>query len=256
MASCVLCIFDCTLPHHFRCCCHFVLRAGDAVESSKLLSGDAKLPLPALLPVPPLSILLDQQLAETSQTTSDGVNKKTSYLDQTLFGATCSVDKDGGLTLYPLDIRIRLDSPTAGTFAILRKLANNSTDFQTIYYCISMTIRAHTKAPFLAHSAVPQRTSCTLSAFKKPPATTTPATMKPAAPLTMNGGGTSIVEEEHPHAKRQKVGDGAAMNGGGKDHANDGGGGCGTSSPATIEDIMEEAGRFARVLVATVDPGA
>lgn len=94
------------------------IRAGEAVDSRILRSADGvggDGAITSFLPVPPVSILLDQELIETLTATSDGVQKKKSYLNQKLFAATCSADKDHGLTLYPLDIEIRLESPAAGT---------------------------------------------------------------------------------------------------------------------------------------------
>ena len=65
------------------------------------------------LPIPPLGVLLDQQLIETSTTTSDGVSKKTAYLQQNIFSTACTVDDDK-LTLHPIDIRVKLASPNSG----------------------------------------------------------------------------------------------------------------------------------------------
>lgn len=63
---------------------------------------------------PPVSVLLDQQLVETAKTTSDGVNKKDSFLEQTFFSTTCSSNAER-LVIFPLDIRIKLATPTSGT---------------------------------------------------------------------------------------------------------------------------------------------
>jgi hypothetical protein len=59
--------------------------------------------------------MLDQQLIETSTTTSDGEKKKASYLEQSHFAVACSMDD--ALTLFPLDIDVKLDSPSAGKCA-------------------------------------------------------------------------------------------------------------------------------------------
>ena len=66
-----------------------------------------------LIPSPPLSVLLDQQLIENESQSLDGEKKKTSYLEQQLFGVGCSSTADA-LTLYPLDITVVLDNPVAG----------------------------------------------------------------------------------------------------------------------------------------------
>jgi len=70
----------------------------------------------SFLNAPPISILLDQQLIETATTTSDGVSKKTSYLDQSFFAIACAV-AENSLGLFPFDISVELDSPTSGKFA-------------------------------------------------------------------------------------------------------------------------------------------
>jgi len=66
----------------------------------------------------------------------------------------------------------------------------------------------------------PQRTSCAITAFQSPP------------PTLHNVNEQS----EEPQAKRQKVANGDKK------------------APPRAEDIMEEAGRFARLLAYTVDP--
>jgi hypothetical protein len=68
-----------------------------------------------LIPAPALSVLLDQQLIEKESQSLDGEKKKTSYLEQQLFGVGCSSTPDA-LTLYPLDMSVVLDNPVAGTF--------------------------------------------------------------------------------------------------------------------------------------------
>ena len=65
-----------------------------------------------LLGAPPVSILLGQDLIETSVMKSNGVSTKTSYLDQSLFSMACAVSDDG-LCLFPLDVNVKLESPTA-----------------------------------------------------------------------------------------------------------------------------------------------
>jgi len=86
-------------------CAYLAARAGEAITS---LDGVS------FIPVPPVCFLLDQELTETTSTTTDGVIKKSAHLDQALFGIACSVD-DENLTLYPVDIQVKLDTPTSGT---------------------------------------------------------------------------------------------------------------------------------------------
>jgi hypothetical protein len=68
----------------------------------------------SFLAAPPVSIMLDQQLIETSSATSDGEKKKISFLEQSLFAIACCMDD--GPTLVPLDISVMLDSPSAGKY--------------------------------------------------------------------------------------------------------------------------------------------
>ena len=66
----------------------------------------------AFVPAPPLSIRLQQELVETSTTTSDGAPKKKSYLEQVLFALSCTMN-DQGVMLVPLEIHTRLDTPAS-----------------------------------------------------------------------------------------------------------------------------------------------
>lgn len=65
-----------------------------------------------LLGAPPVSILMGQELVETSILKSDGVSVKTAYADQSLFSIACAVNEDV-LSLVPLDMNVKLESPTA-----------------------------------------------------------------------------------------------------------------------------------------------
>jgi hypothetical protein len=62
------------------------------------------------LPAPPLSILVDQNLVETTARTSDGEKTKNAHTEQELFGVCCTTD-DAALTLYGSTMFVRLDSP-------------------------------------------------------------------------------------------------------------------------------------------------
>jgi hypothetical protein len=65
-----------------------------------------------LLGAPPVSIVIGQELVETSVMKSDGIIVKTSYVHQSLFSIACAVS-DGALSLYPFDVTVTLESPTA-----------------------------------------------------------------------------------------------------------------------------------------------
>ena len=65
------------------------------------------------LATPPLSILVDQELVERSETNRDGERKKEAHTTQELFAISCSVNNDG-LTIYPIDVKVRLDTPSSG----------------------------------------------------------------------------------------------------------------------------------------------
>jgi hypothetical protein len=69
----------------------------------------------SFLPAPPVSLLVDQQLVEKSSVTTDGEKKKQAYTEQELFGISCSVDGDA-LTLYGTEMKVQLDTPSAGKF--------------------------------------------------------------------------------------------------------------------------------------------
>ena len=69
----------------------------------------------SFLPAPPVSLLVDQQLIEKSSVTTDGEKKKQAYTEQELFGISCSVNADA-LTLYGTEMKVLLDTPSAGTF--------------------------------------------------------------------------------------------------------------------------------------------
>jgi hypothetical protein len=62
------------------------------------------------LPAPPLSILVDQNLVETTSRTSDGEKIKHAHTEQELFGVCCTTD-EAALTLYGTTMFVRLDSP-------------------------------------------------------------------------------------------------------------------------------------------------
>jgi hypothetical protein len=85
--------------------CLYIHRAGETLEPVGGVS---------FLAAPPVSIMLDQQLIETSSATSDGEKKKISFLEQSLFAIACCMDD--GPTLVPLDISVKLDSPSAGKY--------------------------------------------------------------------------------------------------------------------------------------------
>mmetsp|Transcript_18366 Transcript_18366/g.50976 ORF Transcript_18366/g.50976 Transcript_18366/m.50976 type:complete len:159 (-) Transcript_18366:901-1377(-) len=66
----------------------------------------------ALLPIPPLAILVEQNLIERSFLTRDGEKKKQAHTEQEQFGICCSVNT-GALTLYPVNMKVNVDSPHA-----------------------------------------------------------------------------------------------------------------------------------------------
>jgi hypothetical protein len=78
--------------------------AGPAIESTE--NGTE------LLGTPPVSILLHQELIESSVTKPDGVSVKTSFIEQTLFSMSCGITENG-ISLIPYDIDVKLDSPSA-----------------------------------------------------------------------------------------------------------------------------------------------
>lgn len=65
-----------------------------------------------LVPVPPLSIRLGQELVETKSALADGGIKKRSYVEEELFSLSCSISGDG-VVLVPMEFSIKLDCPSA-----------------------------------------------------------------------------------------------------------------------------------------------
>jgi len=64
------------------------------------------------LPIPPLSIMVDQNIVETTSRTSDGEKITRTHTEQELFCISCSAN-DTSLTLYGAVTHVRLESPTA-----------------------------------------------------------------------------------------------------------------------------------------------
>lgn len=83
--------------------------AGGRLEPQ--LNGQNLEPGLAFLAAPPLSLLVDQKVVESSLTTSDGDRVKSTFIEQELFGICCTVDDTKGLTLYGAEVKVKLDSP-------------------------------------------------------------------------------------------------------------------------------------------------
>eukprot|EP00934_Nitzschia_sp_Nitz4_P004227 Nitzschia sp. Nitz4//scaffold89_size161592//34285//37170//NITZ4_002366-RA/size161592-processed-gene-0.5-mRNA-1//1//CDS//3329559580//4217//frame0 len=66
-----------------------------------------------LLPTPPLALLIDQSLVQTVSRSSEGERIQQSRTEQELLGIGCRVDEVEGLTLYPLHLRVQLETPTS-----------------------------------------------------------------------------------------------------------------------------------------------
>jgi hypothetical protein len=64
------------------------------------------------LPAPLISIMMDQEIVESSETSVDGAAKKKSTIFQTLFSLACSAT-DEGICLHPFDVCVELDSPSS-----------------------------------------------------------------------------------------------------------------------------------------------
>lgn len=65
------------------------------------------------LAAPPVGVMLGQEIVESQKATTDGVIKKSSFLQQSFFALSCSVDT-ASVILYPLEISMTLFSPTSG----------------------------------------------------------------------------------------------------------------------------------------------
>lgn len=64
----------------------------------------------SLLNAPPVGLVLDQQMVETSSTTMDGVTKKKNHIKQSMFALSCTAT-EMGVTMVPLEIEVVLESP-------------------------------------------------------------------------------------------------------------------------------------------------
>jgi hypothetical protein len=137
--------FGCTLCSH-NILCYFASshRAGETIA---IVGGMS------LLAAAPVSIMIDQRLIETARTTSTGEKKKTSYLEQSLFAIGCCMDD--GPKLVPLDILVKLDSPSAGTC-----IATSSSSYHPLRRAQILT----TLPVFLL--SVTERKSCDLLQFR------------------------------------------------------------------------------------------
>lgn len=89
--------------HCFSSNTYLCSRAGEAILSLEGMT---------LLPAPPISVLVDQDVVETAQSTSDGMNKQSSFIIQALFSLSCSISTNGPI-LLPLDVNVKLDNPMA-----------------------------------------------------------------------------------------------------------------------------------------------
>lgn len=65
-----------------------------------------------LMNAPPVGILLDQQIAETTSTSLDGVSKKRREEKQSFFSMSCTATEKG-VTIVPMKVEISLESPVS-----------------------------------------------------------------------------------------------------------------------------------------------
>lgn len=90
------------------------LSAATGIAPQADMAGEAiaKVEDREFLLAPPLSLLIDQHIIETTARTSDGDKVTRSHTEQELFGVCCSAD-EAGLVLYGVSILVRLESPIA-----------------------------------------------------------------------------------------------------------------------------------------------
>jgi hypothetical protein len=72
----------------------------------------------SFLAAPPLSLLIDQEMIETTERTSDGDKTQKIYAEQELFGTCCSVG-DEALTLIGIKANMKLDTPSSSKYIFL-----------------------------------------------------------------------------------------------------------------------------------------
>lgn len=64
------------------------------------------------LKAPPISVLLGQDMIETTVVKSEGVSTKNHHLEQSLFSFVSSADEDC-LCIFPLSVDVKLESPSS-----------------------------------------------------------------------------------------------------------------------------------------------
>jgi hypothetical protein len=179
------------------------------------------------MPCPPISILLDQELVETSSVTQDGASRKDCHVSQSLFAIACSVSGDEGVVLHPLNVRVALASPSSGasvTGAPRPSSARSAARSSLARFSVASALRA-----------APRRTSCELVSFRSSPA---------AQDAALDD------VEESPPAKRPKL-DGEGPDRRGLPTRENGA----APRAGRAVDIMAEAGRLAELIASTLlDP--
>lgn len=97
-----------------------------------------------------MNILLDHRLIESETKSLDGEKKRTSYIEQELFAVCCNATADG-LTLYPVDVTVHLDTHISGTC------------LKDHVILISLALRLN----LFSSDTAPRRISCSLIQLKQ-----------------------------------------------------------------------------------------
>lgn len=66
-----------------------------------------------LLKAPPVSILMSLEQMEATVIKSNDANVKLAFIEQSLFSIACALSETSGVSLVPLYINVKLESPTA-----------------------------------------------------------------------------------------------------------------------------------------------
>ena len=113
------------------------------------------------IPVPPISLLIDQELIETSSVTTDGEKRHHAYTVQELFGVSCAAGDDN-LTLYAVSMKMQLDTPTSRKSAmVLLRLKR----IPLLQFVLIELILGRFACSFLFY-LVPTRNECKRATFK------------------------------------------------------------------------------------------
>lgn len=108
---------------------HFAQQEGSLISSLFLtMYGSAGPPIDPVdghvfLKTPPVSVMLGQDMIETTVVKSEGASTKKHHLEQSLFSFVSSASDDG-LCIFPMSVNVKLESPSSFVERISYSLIN------------------------------------------------------------------------------------------------------------------------------------